>query len=120
MGVDAQSTFCFLLSPEQHCDADTWGIRLLELVDQGFAPEANVADFGLDVPGTRKLYLKFPAAVIFSMRCTPSGRWSATLRNGLMKPSTPDQAAQATHPRTSLSRQEDPGFASETRVRPVG
>jgi hypothetical protein len=46
VGVDAQSTFCFLLSPEQHCDADTWGIRLLELVDQGFAPEANVADFG--------------------------------------------------------------------------
>jgi hypothetical protein len=46
VGVDAQSTFCFLLSPEQHCDADTWGIRLLELVDQGFAPEADVADFG--------------------------------------------------------------------------
>ena len=46
VGVDAESTFCFLLSPEQHCDADTWGIRLLELVDQGFAPEANVADFG--------------------------------------------------------------------------
>ena len=46
VGVDAKSTFCFLLSPEQHCDADTWGIRLLELVDQGFAPEANVADFG--------------------------------------------------------------------------
>jgi len=46
VGVDAQSTFCFLLSAEQHCDADTWGIRLLELVDQGFAPQANVADFG--------------------------------------------------------------------------
>ena len=46
VGVDSQSTFCFLLSPEQHCDADSWGIRLLELVDQGFAPEANVADFG--------------------------------------------------------------------------
>ena len=46
VGVDAQSTFCFLLSPEQHRDADTWGIRLLELVDRGFAPEANVADFG--------------------------------------------------------------------------
>jgi hypothetical protein len=46
VGVDAKSTFCFLLSAEQHCDADTWGIRLLELVDQGFAPEANVADFG--------------------------------------------------------------------------
>ena len=45
MGVDAESTFCFLLSPEQHCDTDTWGIRLLELVDQGYAPDANVADF---------------------------------------------------------------------------
>ena len=46
VGVDAESTFCFLLSAEQHCDADTWGIRLLELVDQGYAPDADVADFG--------------------------------------------------------------------------
>ncbi len=45
VGVDAQSTFCFLLSLEEHRDADTWGIRLLELVDRGFAPEATVADF---------------------------------------------------------------------------
>ena len=46
VGVDAKSTFCFLLSLEQHRDADTWGVRLLELVDQGFAPKATVADFG--------------------------------------------------------------------------
>jgi hypothetical protein len=46
VGVDARSTFCFLLSLEEHRDADTWGIRLLELVDQGFAPDATVADFG--------------------------------------------------------------------------
>jgi hypothetical protein len=45
VGVDAASTFCFLLSPEGHRDAETWGIRLLELVDRGFAPEATVADF---------------------------------------------------------------------------
>ena len=45
VGVDAQSTFCFLVSPEKHRDADTWGFRLLELVDQGFAPDATVADF---------------------------------------------------------------------------
>jgi hypothetical protein len=45
VGVDAQSTFCFLLSLEEHRDADTWGIRLLELVDRGFAPNATVADF---------------------------------------------------------------------------
>ena len=46
VGVDATSTFCFLLSLEQHRDANTWGVRLLELVDQGFAPKATIADFG--------------------------------------------------------------------------
>jgi hypothetical protein len=46
VGVDAQSTFCFLLSLEEHRDGDTWGVRLLELVDRGFAPDATVADFG--------------------------------------------------------------------------
>jgi len=45
VGVDAKSTFCFLLSLEEHRDADTWGIRLLELVDRGFAPQATIADF---------------------------------------------------------------------------
>jgi transposase-like protein len=46
VGVDSRSTFCFLLSLEEHRDADTWGVRLLELGDRGFAPEATVADFG--------------------------------------------------------------------------
>jgi len=46
VGVDAESTYCYLLSQEDHRDADTWGVRLLELVDRGFAPEATVADFG--------------------------------------------------------------------------
>ena len=34
-----------MLSLEEHRDADTWGIRLLELVDRGFAPKATSADF---------------------------------------------------------------------------
>src|ERR1700677_3686613 len=46
VGVDARSTFCFLLSQEEHRDEVTWGVRLLELVDRGFNPKANVADFG--------------------------------------------------------------------------
>jgi hypothetical protein len=46
VGVDAASTFCYLLSLEGHRDAETWGIRLLELVDRGFAPQATIADFG--------------------------------------------------------------------------
>jgi hypothetical protein len=45
VGVDTASTYCYLLSQEGHRDADTWGVRLLELVDRGFAPEATVADF---------------------------------------------------------------------------
>jgi len=46
VGVDAHSTYCYLLSLEDHRDADTWGLRLLELQDQGFQPEAIVADAG--------------------------------------------------------------------------
>ena len=45
-GVDADSTYCYLLSLEDHRDANTWGVRLLELQDQGFQPEATVADAG--------------------------------------------------------------------------
>jgi len=46
VGVDADSTYCYLLSLEDHRDADTWGLRLLELQDQGFQPEATIADAG--------------------------------------------------------------------------
>jgi hypothetical protein len=46
VGVDTESTYCYLLRQEEHRDADTWGVRLLELVDRGFAPEATIADFG--------------------------------------------------------------------------
>ena len=87
VGVDAQSTFCFLLSPEEHRDADTWGVRLLELVDQGFAPKATIADFGSGLaPGIKRCCLRSPAAVMFFMPCTTLGRWSVTWRTGLTKP----------------------------------
>jgi hypothetical protein len=46
VGVDTASSYCYLLSLEEHRDAETWGVRLLELVEQGFAPEATVADAG--------------------------------------------------------------------------
>jgi hypothetical protein len=46
VGVDTFTTFCYLLSLEDHRDADTWGVRLLELVNRGFAPQATIADFG--------------------------------------------------------------------------
>jgi hypothetical protein len=46
VGADVHSTYCYLLSQEEQRDGDTWGIRLLELVDRGFDPEATIADFG--------------------------------------------------------------------------
>ena len=46
VGVDAASTYCFLLSQETHRDGVTWGVRLLELQDRGLDPEGFVADFG--------------------------------------------------------------------------
>ncbi len=45
VGADVASTYCYLLSLEEHRDADTWGIRLLELTDRQFHPDATIADF---------------------------------------------------------------------------
>jgi hypothetical protein len=44
VGIDVRSTYCYLLSLEDHRDGDTWGVRLLELVARGFKPEATIAD----------------------------------------------------------------------------
>ena len=46
VGADIDSTYCYLLSLEEHRDADTWGVRLLELQERGFQPQATIADFG--------------------------------------------------------------------------
>jgi len=45
VGADVASTYCYLLSLEEHRDADTWGVRLLELAERGFRPQATIADF---------------------------------------------------------------------------
>jgi hypothetical protein len=45
VGADVVSTYCYRLSPEEHRDADTWGVRLLELTERGFRPDATIADF---------------------------------------------------------------------------
>ena len=45
-GVDAQSTYCYLLAAERHRDADTWGVHLLDASRQGLAPDYTIADAG--------------------------------------------------------------------------
>jgi len=47
VGVDAQSTYCYLLAEEDHCDETTWGVHLLDLAVQGLRPDYTVADGGV-------------------------------------------------------------------------
>jgi hypothetical protein len=46
VGCDVESTDCDLLSLEEHRDAETWGLRLMELGDHGWQPDATIADGG--------------------------------------------------------------------------
>jgi len=45
-GVDAASTYCYLLAAERHRDADTWGVHLLDAAQQGLDPDYTIADAG--------------------------------------------------------------------------
>jgi hypothetical protein len=51
VGVDVASSYCYLLSLEERCDADTGGVRLLELRDRGLVPDATIADAGSALRG---------------------------------------------------------------------
>lgn len=46
VGVDVASTYCHLLSAEDHRDETTWGVHLLELSRQGLDPLYTIADGG--------------------------------------------------------------------------
>jgi len=43
-GVDTRSLYCYLLAQEEHRDADTWAIHLMDLQKQGFNPSRFIAD----------------------------------------------------------------------------
>jgi len=45
-GVDAASTYCYLLTAEERRDADTWGVHLLDAARQGLDPDYTIADVG--------------------------------------------------------------------------
>ena len=54
-GVDARSTYCYLLSAQEHRDADTWAILLMYAREQGFDPDYIVADQGQGLRAGQKL-----------------------------------------------------------------
>src|SRR3954451_11401758 len=45
-GVDARSTYCYLLAAEHRRDADTWGVHLLDAAARGLRPDYTIADAG--------------------------------------------------------------------------
>jgi len=46
VGVDVESTYCYLLAAEEHCDETSWGVHLLDLADRGLHPRYTIADGG--------------------------------------------------------------------------
>jgi hypothetical protein len=53
-GVDAHSTYCFLLESVEHRDEDTWGWYLLEAEAQGLNPDYTIADAGKGIRAGQK------------------------------------------------------------------
>ena len=46
VGMDAASSYCYLLKLAEHRDTDTWGCHLLDSIDRGLAPTRTIADAG--------------------------------------------------------------------------
>jgi len=46
VGADVDSSYCYLLACEDHRDAVTWGVHLLDLEKQGLHPDRIIADAG--------------------------------------------------------------------------
>jgi hypothetical protein len=57
VGVEVASTYCYLLSLEEQRDGETWGVRLLELQERGFAPRALSGDGGSGLQAGQALAL---------------------------------------------------------------
>jgi hypothetical protein len=54
-GVDATSTYCYLLAAAEHRDADTWGVHLLDATKQGLKPDYTIADAGQGLRAGQKV-----------------------------------------------------------------
>jgi len=53
-GVDAASTYCYLLQGAEHRDEESWGWHLLDVMEQGFKPEYTIADGGTGLRAGQK------------------------------------------------------------------
>ena len=87
-GVDTDSTYCYLLSLEDHRDANTWGLRLLERKTKASSPRRpSLTPAKESVPDKPWPCRKCPAAAMSFMPCKPSNRWPRFWRTGRTEPS---------------------------------
>jgi hypothetical protein len=47
VGLEVDSTYCYLLEAVEHCDETTWGVHLLELSARGLDLDYTIADGGM-------------------------------------------------------------------------
>src|SRR5262249_158801 len=113
VGVDAASTYCFLLSQESNRDGVTWGVRLLELQDRGLAPDAFLAAFAPGLPpasrpaGAPAAVGRLPARRAGAMSFTASNQPAPSCPPWNSKPTPPWRPATS-------SNAKPPGIASAT------
>jgi hypothetical protein len=65
-GVDAASTYCYLLADAEHRDADSWAVHLLDANAQGFDPDHTIADAGHGLRAGQKTALATHHAMAMS------------------------------------------------------
>ena len=121
VGADVRSSFCYLLSLEAQRDAETWAIRMMELQDRGFRPEATIADAGsglragqaLAMPGTpcrgdvfHALQLVQPLATFLENRAYEAIAHEATLTHKSQKAQKARSGDGATTPAPPAERRE--------------
>jgi len=97
-GVDAQSTYCYILAAEQRRDADTWGVHLLDAAEQGLRPDYTIADAGQGLrAGQRAAWGDTPCHGVTCSTSSASARaWSARCS---ALPRAPRRGARRCRPR---------------------
>lgn len=62
VGCCAHSTYCYLLKLVESCDANSWGVHLLDLKEQGLSPDFTVLDGGQPArKGQKEAWPEIPA-----------------------------------------------------------
>ncbi len=111
VGVDAASTYCYLLKLAEHRDADTWGCHVLDAVEQGLAPTRTIADAGSGLrAGHQAAFGQKSPAMAMSSICSINARALPTASP--VRPSGPPPAAKTWSRKWPLPNRKGKGIGS--------